>query len=87
MNQYCISILELLGSLRKECEFLRDTATSKEEYAIAEGYGRCMNDVIRFARNEAKEAQTTISTNDKLKQLANTINKANEIIKALEKGE
>ena len=87
MNQYCISILELLDSLRKECEFLRDTATSKEEYAIAEGYGRCMNDVIRFARNEAKEAQTTISTNDKLKQLANTINKANEIIKALEKGE
>ena len=54
MNQYCISILELLNSLRKECEFLRDTATSKEEFAIAEGYGRCMNDVIKFARNEAK---------------------------------
>lgn len=87
MSQHCISILELLNSLCKECEFLRNTANSKEGYAIAEGYGHCMNDVIRFARNEAKETQTNILTNDKLKQLANTINKASEIIKGLEKEE
>lgn len=84
MSQHCISILELLDSLRKECEFLRDTATSREDYARANGYGRCIADVIRFARN-GEEAKTNISTNDRLKQLANTINKAREIIETLER--
>ena len=89
MNNTFDEMSELLNFLESERKDLRDAAYSEVDYAMADGYYRCICDMCKFmlAKQVNKKENNEMPTNVKLKQIANVINKINEIIEILEKGE